>query len=177
MNPEQENFEELRRLLVLKRYEQPPPGYFNNFSAQVIARIRAQERVERASLLERLGWEAPWFQRLWLTLETRPILAGVFGMGVCGVLLAGMLYSQSVDPGPITAFAPSAEPATPVVATVEPSAMPLLNSASGYDLSNTGGVAAAQVRASLFRQLREAQPWLQQAPVEPASYHLPMNGN
>src|SRR5215471_9665769 len=94
MNPEQENFAELRRLLVLKRYEQPPPRFFNDFSRQVIIRIRAGERIEQFSFWEALSWEAPWIQRLWTAVETRPILAGTFGLAICGLLMAGMLYSE-----------------------------------------------------------------------------------
>ena len=40
MSPDPENFETLRRLLVLKRFEQPPPGYFHHFAPRVIARIK-----------------------------------------------------------------------------------------------------------------------------------------
>ena len=54
MSENTENFDQLRRLLKLKRYEQPPPRYFNEFSGLVIARIRAGERVGDLSLVERL---------------------------------------------------------------------------------------------------------------------------
>ena len=95
MNPEQDNFESLRRLLVLKRHEIPPPGYFEDFSGQVIARIRAGERT--AGFWENLSWEAPWLQRLWSAFETKPIFAGALGMAVCGILVSGVVYSQKAD--------------------------------------------------------------------------------
>src|SRR6266581_153488 len=96
MHPEHEheNFDSLRRLLALKRHEQPPPRYFQDFSGQVIARIRAGERADRSSFWESLSWEAPWLQRLWGSFETKPVLAGALGMIVCGMLVTGVVYSQ-----------------------------------------------------------------------------------
>jgi len=103
MMPDQENFDQLRRLLVLKRYEQPPPGFFNDFSAQVIARIRAGERFDEDSFFDRLRLHAPWLQQIWAALETKPILAGAFGVAVCGLLISGIVYTERVDTTPITA--------------------------------------------------------------------------
>ncbi len=97
MSREQENFEQLRRLLSLKRYEQPPPRYFNDFSAQVIARIEAGQRADDAPV-----WEPSWLQRFWSALETRPVWAGALGVFICGLLVSGMVYSGSGSPTPMT---------------------------------------------------------------------------
>lgn len=86
MNPETEQFESVRRLLALKRFEQPPPGYFDEFSVKVIARLQAlQEQQSR-----------PWWHRWLCYLEERPFLAGASGVACCGVLLCGMSLSQLV---------------------------------------------------------------------------------
>lgn len=97
MNQDTENFEQLRRLLVLKRHEQPPPGYYNGFSGQVIARIKNGDKGETGDFFERLFGEAPWIQRIWEVLEAKPILAGVFGVAVCGLLFTGVIYSDKTD--------------------------------------------------------------------------------
>jgi hypothetical protein len=112
MSQDTENFEQLRRMLALKRHEQPPPGYFNDFSRQVILRIKAGERGEPANLLERLFWEAPWVQRLWNTLEARPIVAGACGVAVCGLMITGVLYSDRADV-PAGALVPIAQQTPP----------------------------------------------------------------
>ena len=62
MNENENNFESLRRLLALKRHEMPPPGYFNNFSSQVVHRIRAGEPEAqpagwRICMAKCRGWE------------------------------------------------------------------------------------------------------------------------
>jgi hypothetical protein len=89
MSEEQQDFEKLIKLLKLKRYEQPPPGYFNNFSSRVTDRIEVVGA--QATLLD----QAPWIKRLFLMLETNPIAAGLFGMSICGLLISGIAYSQS----------------------------------------------------------------------------------
>ena len=100
MNQDSQDFEQLRRLLALKRYEQPPPGYFNDFASQVIARIKAGDRAEE-SVLERLFWEAPWLQRFWAAIEAKPVIAGAFGVAVCALLVGGVLYSENTIVQPI----------------------------------------------------------------------------
>ena len=93
MSQDNQDFTSLQRLLALKRYEQPPPGYFHNFSGQVIARIKAGEGAHD-SAFERLFLDAPWLQRLWGLLETKPIMAGAFGTAVCALLVSGVVYSE-----------------------------------------------------------------------------------
>lgn len=97
MRQDADNFKQLRRLLALKRHEQPPPGYFHDFSQQVILRIQAGESGEQAAFVERLLWEAPWLKRIWEALEAKPILAGVFGVALCGLLITGIVYSDRAD--------------------------------------------------------------------------------
>lgn len=95
MNDSQ-NFEQLQRLLKLKRYEQPPPGFFNRFPGEVLSRIRAGE-AQSADVFTRLFDEAPWLQRFWRTFETNPLLGGAFGAAVCALMISGILYSGNID--------------------------------------------------------------------------------
>ena len=87
MNPSPQDFDQLRKLLALKRHEPPPPGYFNHFSDKVIARIEAQGLVMRAS----------WRQRLFPELDARPVLACAYGLIITGLLVVGLGVSQSLD--------------------------------------------------------------------------------
>src|SRR5436309_369012 len=95
MSPIPDDFEQLRRLLALKRHEQPPPGYFHGFSRQVIVRIQAGELgdAEEASLWSFSG--GSFLQRIWATLDARPVLAGAFGVAVCGFFVVGALLSDN----------------------------------------------------------------------------------
>jgi len=153
MNPETEKFEQLRRLLALKRHEQPRPGYFEHFSSDVISRIRAGDH--RESLLQRLVDEAPWLQRLWSIVESRPVGVGAFGTAVCGLLLVGIILSGESTPNHAVATV-ATEPAPFVVATP---AMPPLEAqpAVAQLVSSTNPVAPSV--GSLFDQFHpKAQP-------------------
>jgi len=92
--PDPQDFSGLRRLLALKRHEQPPPGYFNHFSREVILRIRSGERASDH------GYESwlvtAWLQRLWSAMENRPALAGAFGACVCAAMLWALVSTENV---------------------------------------------------------------------------------
>jgi hypothetical protein len=75
-----ENFDQLRRLLALKRYEAPPPGFFENFSTKVAARIASAE-----------GAQVSWWQKLGLDFSFRPAAVCALGVVICGLLSAGVL--------------------------------------------------------------------------------------
>src|SRR5689334_10350279 len=107
MNPETENFEQLRRLLALKRHEQPPPGYFNDFSSRVIARIKAGEQAEDSFGIGQWFWGGAWLQRLWSAAESKPALAGAFGVLVCALLISGVVYSDSPTRNIVTGTMPA----------------------------------------------------------------------
>lgn len=91
-----ENFENLRRLLALKRHEQPPPGYFDEFRAEILDRLRAGD-MRRETTTERISWEVPWLHRFLELLSAKPALTGVFGAAACAAVLSGVLYAERLN--------------------------------------------------------------------------------
>jgi len=83
----EQNFDQLRRLLALKRYEAPPPGYFHTFSGKVMARIEAAE----------VALAPAWWQKLGFDFNLKPALVCALGVVVCGLLSAGVLTSVVTD--------------------------------------------------------------------------------
>ena len=132
MSQTPDNLEALRRLLILKRYEQPPPGYFNRFSAGVLARIRAGDMLE----------EGRWWERLLAQFEAKPILIGAYSVLVCGGLLLGLSLVQMMegDVNPLNLSAPSAR--WPAAAQVAAPAVPNhLALTHAINMPETGGTA------------------------------------
>jgi hypothetical protein len=159
MSQDSEDFKSLRQLLVLKRYEQPPPGYFNNFSGQVIARIKAGDRADD-HVLARLFWEAPWLQRVWAAVEAKPILAGAFGAAVCGLLVWGVVFSEAVDVQPMAVIeAPRVVGPSPVLTAQAPASDEPLQARPAYaERSLTANsFAAAEPSTGLFDLIPKPQ--------------------
>jgi hypothetical protein len=79
-------FEKLQQLLKLKQYEVPPPRYFNDFSTQVTARLRAGEGQLTVGKIS-------WWQQLWENLGSKPAISGALVATACGLLVAGIFWS------------------------------------------------------------------------------------
>ncbi|MDB6024463.1 MAG: hypothetical protein JWM68_686 [Verrucomicrobiales bacterium] len=88
MNQGQEEFNKLRKLLALKRHEQPPPGYFDRLPNQILSRIKAGEVTES------------FWQRLLPKIVLRPAFAYGFGMAACVLLAFGASYVLQNEPSP-----------------------------------------------------------------------------
>jgi hypothetical protein len=97
MNENENNFESLRRLMVLKRHETPPPGYFNYFSSQVLHRIRAGDTGTSANWLEDFLGEAAWLEKLLHVFDVKPVFASTFAGALCLLLFLGIIYAERPD--------------------------------------------------------------------------------
>lgn len=144
------NFDSLRQLLALKRHEVPPPGYFNSFSGQVIARIQAGEANEQATLTERLTHEAPWLIKFLQLFEAKPAFAGAFASALCLLLLFGIVYAERPD-AVTQPLLTSTEDAGSALASLSPSTFTQPDTQSGL-LASTNPVMSLQPVASLFGQ-------------------------
>ena len=92
MSENEQDFDALRRLLALKRHEVPPPGYFEDFSLNVIASIRAGEAAARM----------PWYLKFLQAFESRPAYPMALASSLCMVLLFGIFtveQNPSLSPG------------------------------------------------------------------------------
>ncbi|MCD6340283.1 MAG: hypothetical protein J7M29_12995 [Verrucomicrobia bacterium] len=103
----------LRRLLALKRYETPSPGYFEQFPARVMARLEEERPSEAASPLT-----------AWLFGAWRPALAGAC---LAALALAVGRWTQEEEGIPIAP--PGAPPVSAWQAEAESPA--LSNGAAG----------------------------------------------
>jgi hypothetical protein len=123
MNENEPDFESLRRRLALKRHETPPPGYFNNFSRQVIARLRAGEAEVRTGQADPVFGGVPWLLRLIQSLETKPIFAGSFATALCGLLLFAAVMGQQPEYVTQTILSPAPQNASPLMASATPTTL------------------------------------------------------
>ena len=163
MNADPENFDDLRRLLALKRHEHPHPRYFNDFSSSVIARIKAGERGDPASMVGRLFGQAGWWQRARAAIEAKPAFAGAFGAAVCALLISGIVYSENAPA--VAAGSLFVSDSGSPIASATVAASDLLDQ-SQIVTSSTSPIAPAP-----------ASPWDQfQFPkAQPASFSVPAN--
>ncbi len=164
MKPESENFEALQRLLALKRYEQPPPGYFNGFADRVLRRIDSG-----GDLHPLRGWE-----RLPTSLSFKPALAGAFGLAVVGIYTFGLSVSHFVDEQTNQATASVVEPwptesvRSGVPLQVEPAQASALRTDESLMASSMQPVISAGAPRGLFAP----GAGLQRASLQPASFSL-----
>ena len=88
--------EDIATLLRLKRYEQPPPGYFDNFLSEF-------HRRQRAELLRQPAWKVAWQRARDFMFElSLPQLSSYPAAAAAIVILAAVLtlkVSQAPDTG------------------------------------------------------------------------------
>ncbi len=157
MSERGQNFDDLKKLLKLKRYEVPPPGFFNHFSEEVVARIRAGESRNADSLLDQLNNQAPWLVSFLRLFEAKPGIVGGFATSLCLLLLFGVVLAERSETGPKNIFTAAAD-GQATVAAVETSATPQF---AANTLPTEGGItistnASLQPVATLFGQSASA---------------------
>ena len=97
-NPDE--FESLKKLLALKRHEEPPPGYFDRLPGEVRARIaHAQASPE------------PWWRRWLATCDLSPALATSYAVVAVTLVVGGIWMAKQ----------PVAEGGPQIVTTTVPS--------------------------------------------------------
>lgn len=170
MTPEPENFYALRRLLKLKRYEQPPPGYFNDFARQVMARINTDAIEDRERPLDRLSWEVPWLGRLLEAFQAKPGLAVTFGAAVCALLIGGVIYSENMEfkPATLPTISADANLATPA---------PITPATFGLSDPSAGMLAATGTNNSLNPIIQPVGSLFDQFHINPQPVSFPLHGD
>ncbi|HEX5400060.1 MAG TPA: hypothetical protein VFY06_13530 [Verrucomicrobiae bacterium] len=164
MSENEHNFESLRQLLALKRHEIPPPGYFDNFSREVTARIRAEEASRTANVSSQL----PWLSRLLSAFEIKPAFAGGFASMLCLLLLFGIIYAEQPDATPQPLLAPG------LVASSQPAATPDVGFNSSAAIQT--GITAISSTNPIFN-VQSGPAWFgyQPAVPQPVNFQLPGN--
>jgi hypothetical protein len=152
MKENDNNFEELKQLLKLKRHEIPPPGYFENFSSHVTSRIRAGEAGGARTFTERLEAEAPWVVNFLRVFETRPGMIGAFATCVCLLLVSVVVHSSRADKAARLAMNISSQASAAGSPMASMTAPTLAASDSSGIVASTNPVTSLQPVTTLFAQ-------------------------
>ena len=164
MNSSPEDFESLRRLLAVKRHEQPPPGYFDHFSDKVIARIEAEGLAIRPS----------WWQRLFPELDARPVLVCAYGLVIVGLLVVGLGASQSLETTQTASPALASPWLGPAPAPTEVALTPMDPSARQMIIQNEAGSSFTPVVSSTApNSLFDVNRWKGDGKLGLAGYTVP----
>jgi len=102
---EDQQQQKLSALLRLKRYEQPPPGYFDKLLQDV-------HRRQRADLLKRPAWKL-WLERVGTFFSEHSIGYGTYAGAATAVVVTGLVIVGSTFSGK-----PGTQPAGPALASV-----------------------------------------------------------
>ena len=158
MKNSENNFKTLRQLLKLKQHEIPPPGYFNTFSDQVIARLQSGEG-RAPSRTERMNEQAPWLAWLLQLIDARPGVIGGFATSLVLLLVIGVIISDRSDSMPdniLTATTATTDSQPTASLASMPTAMPTADlvaaSQSTGIVASTTPVTSLQPVATLFGQ-------------------------
>jgi hypothetical protein len=149
--------------LKLKQHEIPPPGYFNTFSDQVIARLQSGEGRAQ-SRTERMHDQAPWLGWLLQLIDARPGVIGGFVTSLVLLLVIGVIISDRSDsmPDNILTATNTTTDSQPTASLVSmPTAMPTADLvAAGQPtgiVASTNPVTSLQPVATLFGQSSGSQ--------------------
>ena len=154
--PPDHEFASLRKLLTLKRFEVPPPGYLERFSGQVIARLGAEDVVPTQ----------PWWDKLLSAIVVRPSLAGAVGLFASALLVVWIGVSKPMA-GPPEPYGllPDGAPVMVQAALLDWQVIDRTGLALELPARETSSVSPVVGRASPFSAAR-----LGTAEVLPASY-------
>jgi len=158
MNENENDFGTVRHFLKLKGHETPPPGYFNNFSSNVISRIRAGEG-------DSFSAEAPWLLKLLQLFEFKPAFAGAFASALFLLLVFGFVYADRPESAPQPLLPASVQQSNSFAAAT-PAALAHPAETTGI-IAATNPVTSLQPVASLFNS---QNPFAQQV-----SFSVPGN--
>jgi len=86
MKSDSEDFEALRKLMALKRHEQPPPGYFGRLPDKI------------ASRLEREGGQPGFWEKILAGFTFRPAFAYSFALAAFSALTFSVISSVRTQP-------------------------------------------------------------------------------
>lgn len=133
MSTPSDDFPDLRRLLALKRHEQPPPGFFDDLASEVRHQLRSGSTED--DRVEAVVEQVPWLHKLFQLFQTRPAFAGAFGAVACALVIGGIVYVKLPDAN----SSRSTPPPTPYMAGTDQQGVGASGSESGVTLTPLTG--------------------------------------